>query len=143
MRQLVAPNFVSDLHFVDAFACMCSAAAGIVVAAVGLVLSDTYFLLVVWFASDVVVGVVATVAASAAGASIVVVSVVAGTVDAGVATWVLSAVGISIPLVCPVQTSPSPSIFSLSRLVQLLFHPATFCAARPCMYLRTFGRHPV
>ena len=52
-------------------------------------------------ATDVVVGVVATVAASDAGAAIVdvfVVAVVAGAVAVAVARWFLSAVVISTPL---------------------------------------------
>ena len=143
MRQLAVPTAFSGIHFVAAVACMRSAAAGTVVTVVVLVLPDIHRSLVVGAATVVVVGVVATVAASDAGAAIVVVSVVAGAVDVGVSTWVLSAAMLSTPLVCPVQTCPYPSVLSLSILVQLLFHPATFCSARACMHLRTFGRHPV
>ena len=94
----------------------------------------------------VVVGVVATVAAFDAGAAIVdvsVVAVVADDVAARVDTWFLYAVVLSTPLVCPVQTCPSPSVLSLSIHVLLLFHLATFCAARACMHLRTCGSHHV
>ena len=144
MLQFVVPTAVAGIHFVAAVACLCSATDGTVVAAAVLVLPDIYFSLVVGAATAaVVVGVVSTVAASDAGAASVVVSVVAGAVAAGVATWVLSADVISTPLVCPVQTFPSPSVLSLSTLVQILFHSATFCAARACMHLRTCGRHPV
>ena len=108
----MVPTAVSGIHFVDAVACMCSAAAGTGVAATVLVLPDIHCSLVVGAATVVVVGVVASVAASDAGAAIVIVSVVAGAVDDGVATWVLSAAVLSMPLVCPVQTCPSPSIFS-------------------------------
>ena len=125
-----------------AVACICSAAAGTVLAVAVLVLSDIHFLLVVGDATDVVVGVVATVATYAAGDANVVVYVVTGAVAAGVAMWVLSAAVLSTPLVCPVQTCPSPSVLSLSIHVLLPFHPATFCAARACMHLRTCGRHP-
>ena len=64
-------------------------------------------LLAVGAATAVDVCVVATVAASDAGAAIVdviVVAVVSGAVAVGVATWFLSAVVLSTPLVCPVQT---------------------------------------
>ena len=108
-----------------------------------LVLPDIHCFLAVGAATDGVVVVVATVAASDAGAAIVVVSVVAGAVSAGVATWFLSAAVLSMPLVSPVQTCPSPSVFSLSIYVLLYFHPATFCAARACMHLRTCGLSPV
>ena len=141
MRHLVAPTDVAGIRFVVDVACMCSAAAGMVGAAAVLVLSDIHCLLANGDATDDVVVVVATVDNSDAGSDIVSVSVVAGVVDAGVATWVLSVAVLSMPLVCPVQTCPSPSIFSLSFLVQLLFHPATFCAACAYMHLRTCGRH--
>ena len=143
MRHLVVPTAVAGINFVDAVACMCSAAAGTVVAATMLVLPDIHCSLVVEAATVVVVGVVATFVASDAGAAIVVVSVVAGAVAAGVSTWVLSAAVISTPLVCPVQTCPSPPAFPLSILVQILFHLATFCATRACMNFRTCRRHPV
>ena len=102
MRHLVVPTAVAGIHFVADVACMCSAAAGMVFADVVLVLPDIHYSLEVGAATAVVVGVVATVAASDAGAAIVAVSVVAGAVAAGVATWVLSAAVFSTPLVCPV-----------------------------------------
>ena len=142
MRHLVVPTAVAGIHFVAAVACMCFAAAGTVVGDAVLVLPDIHCLLAVGDATAAVVGVVATVATSDAGAAIVAASVVAGAVDAGVATWVLSDAVLSTPLFCSVQTCPYPSVLSLSILVQLLFHPATFCAARACMHLRTCGRHP-
>ena len=116
MRELVVPTAVAGIHFVAAVACICSSAAGTVVSAAVLVLYDIHCSLVVGAATDVVVGMVSTVAASAARAAIVVVSVVAGTVAAGVATWVLSAAALFTPLVCPVQTCPSPSIFHYPSL---------------------------
>ena len=143
MCQLVVPTDVAGIHIMADVAFMCSAASGTFVAAALLVLPDIHCLLVVGGATAFVVGVVATVAASNAGASIVVVSVVSGDVASGVATLVLSAALLSSPLVCPVQTCPSPSILSLSSLVQFLFHLETFCAARACMHLRTCGCHPV
>ena len=85
-------------------------------------------------ATAAVVGVVATVSASDAGAAIFSVSVVSGAVSAGVATWVLSSAVISLPLVFPVQTFPSPYVLSLSILVQILFRLTAFYAARACMY---------
>ena len=93
-------------------------------------------------ATAAVVGVVAPDAASDAGAATVAIYVVAGAVADGIATWVLSSAVLSMPLVCPVQTCPSPSVLSLSILVQILFHLATFYYARACMHLRTCGRHP-
>ena len=87
---------------------------------------------------------VATVAVSDARAAIVdfsVVAMVSGTVAAGVATWFLYDVVLSTPLVCPLQTCSSSSVLSLSIHVLLPFHPATFCAARACMHLRTCGLH--
>ena len=108
-----------------------------------LVRPDIYCSLAVGAATAAAVGVVATVDGSDAGAAIVAVSVIAGTVADGFTTWVLSADVLSTPLVCKVQTCPSPSVLSLSILVQILFHPETFCAARACMHLRTCGRHPV
>ena len=124
--------------FVADVVCMCSAVAGTVIAAAVLVLSDIHCPFVVGDDTAIVVGVVATIAASAAGAAIVIVSVVAGAVAVLLSTAVLST-----PLFCPVQTFPSQFVLSLFILVQLLFHPATFCAARECMHLRTCGRHPV
>ena len=121
--------------------CMCSAAAGMVVAAAMLVLPDIHCSLDVGAAPDAVVGVVATVVAYDAGAAIVAVYVVAGAVAVGVSTWILSADVLSTPLVCPVQIFPSPSDFSLSVLVQPLFHLAIFYDARACMHLCTCGRH--
>ena len=137
------PTAVAGIHFVATVACMCSAAAGTDVAAEVLVLPDIHCLLAVGAITVAVVGVVATVAVSDAVAAIVAVSVVAGSVADGVATWVLSDAVLSTSLVCPVHTCPYPSVFSLSILVQLLFHPATFCAARACMHLRTCGPHHV
>ena len=143
MRHLVIPTDVAGIHFVASVACMCSAAAGTIVAADVLVLPDIHCLLAVGAITAAVVGVVATVSASDAEAAIVFVSVVAGSVSDGFATWFLSAAVLSAPLVCPVQTFPSQFFLSLFILVQLLFHPATFCAARECIHLRTCGRHPV
>ena len=137
------PTYVAGIHFVAAVACICSDAAGTVVAAAVLMLSDIHCSLVVGAATAVVVGLVATVAASDSGAVIVVVSVVSGYVAARVATWILSAALISTPLVCPVQTCPSPYILSLSILVHILFHLETFCDSHACMHLRTCERHPV
>ena len=105
MRLLVVPTAAAGIHFEAAVACMCSAAIGTVVAAALLVPPDMHCSLAVGAATDVVVGVVATVAASDTGAAIVdlsVVAVVAGAVAAGVATWFLSAVVFSTLLVCPV-----------------------------------------
>ena len=142
MRHSVIPTAVAGIHFVSAVACMCSDAAGTVGAAAVLVLPDIHFFLAVGAATAAVVVVVATDAASDAGSATVTVSVVAGAVAARIATWVLSDAVLSTPLVCPVQTCPSPSVLSLSILVQVLFHLATFYAARACMLLRTCGRHP-
>ena len=132
MRLLVVPNAAAGIHFEATVACMCSAAIGTVVAAAVLVPPGMHYLLAVGSATAVVVGVVATVAASDSGAAIVdvsVVDVVAINVAAGVATWFLSAVVISTLLVCSVQTCPYPYVLSLSIHVLLPFHPATFCAA--------------
>ena len=128
MRHLVVPTDVAGVHFVAAISCMCSATDGTVFAAAVLVLSDIHCSLAVGGATSVVVGVVATVAASDAGAAVVAVSVVAGAVSAGVSTCVLSDAVLSTPLFCTVQTCPSPSVLSLSILVQLLFHMETLCA---------------
>ena len=141
MRHLVVPTAVAGIHFVADVACMCYAEAGTFGTAVVLVLPDIHCLLDVGAATADVVGLAATVAASAAGASNFAVSVVAGAVAAGVATWFLSAPVISTSLVCPVKIFPSPSALSLSILVQTLFHLATFYAARACMHLRTCGRN--
>ena len=111
MRHLVVPTAVAGIHFLAAVACMCSDAADKVVAAVVLVLPDIHFSIDVGAATDAVVGVVATVSVSDAGSAIVAVSMVAGAVAAGVATWVLSDDVISTPVVCPVQTCPSTSFF--------------------------------
>ena len=146
MRLLVVPTAAAGINFEAAVECMCSAAIGTVVAAAVLVSPGMHCSLAVGAATAVVVGVVATVAVSDAGATIVdfsVVAVVAGAVAAGVATWFLSAVVIYTPLVCPVQTCPSPYILSLSIHVLLPFHPATFCAAHVCMHLCTCGPHQV
>ena len=110
MRHLVVPTAVSGIHFVAAVVCMCYAAAGTVAAAAVLVLPYIHCSIVVGADTAVAVDVVATVAASDAGADIVVVSVVAGAVASGVATWLLSAAVISMPLVFPVKTCPSPSV---------------------------------
>ena len=114
----MVPTAAAGINFVASVACMCSATIGTVVAAAALVPHDMYCFLVVGAATAVVVGVVATVAASDAGAAIVDVSVVAvvsgavaGDVADGVATWLLSAVVLSKPLVCPVKTCPYPSVF--------------------------------
>ena len=115
MRHLVVPTDVAGIHFVADVACMCSVAVGTVGAAAVLVLPDIHCLLAVGATTAAGVGVVATVAAS--DAYIVAVSVVSGTVAAGVVTWVLSAAVLSMPLVCPVQNCPSPSVLSLSILV--------------------------
>ena len=131
MRHLVVPTAVAGINFVAAVSCMCSVAAGTVFATAVLVLPYIHCLLVVGSVTNVVVGVVATVAAPDAGAAIVVVSVVAGAVAAGVAMWVLSAAVLSTPLVCPVQTCPSLSVF-------FIIHPCpapvpsgnVFCCAR-------------
>ena len=146
MRLLVFPTAVADTHFEAAVACMCSAAIGTDVAAAVLVPPGMHCLLAVGDATDVVVGVVATVAAYDAGAAIVdfyVVAVVVGAVAAGVDMWFLSTVVLSTPLVCPVQTRPSPSVLSLSIHVLIPFHSETFFAARACMHLRTCGSHHV
>ena len=146
MRLLVVPTAAAGIHLEAAVACMCSAAIGMVVAAAVLVPPGMHCLLAVGDATGVFVAVVATVAASDAGVAIIdvsVVAVVAGAVAAGVATWFLSAVVISTPLVCPVQTCPSPSVFSLSIHVLLPFNPAMVCAARACMHHCTCGPHHV
>ena len=142
MRHLVVPTAVAGIHFVAAVACMCSAAAGTVGAAAVLVPPDIHCSLAVGAANAAVVGLAATVAATAAGAANFAVYLVAGAVATGASTWVLSDAVLSTPLVCPVQTCPSPSVLSLSILVQLLFHLATFYAARACMHLRSCGRFP-
>ena len=116
---------------------MCSAEAGTIVSAAVLVLPDIHCSLSVGSATADVVGLVGTVAASDAGAAIVAGDVVAGDVAAGVDTWVLSTAVPSTTLFCQVQTCPYPSVLSLSILVQLLFHPAKFCAVRACMHLPT------
>ena len=146
MRLLVVPTAASGIHFEATVACMCSAEIGMVVAAAVLVPPGMHCSLAVGATNPVVVGVVATVAASDDGAAIVDVSVVAvdaGAVATGVATCFLSAVVISTPLVCPVQTCPSPSFLSLSIHVLLSFHPATFFAVRVCMHLRMCRPHHV
>ena len=112
MRNLVVPTAVSGIHFVDDVAFMCYSAAGTVGAATVLVLPDIHCSLAVGDSIADVVGLVATIDASDARASIVAVDLVACAVAGGVAMWVLSDAVISMPLVCPVQTCPSPSIFS-------------------------------
>ena len=116
MRHFVVPTAFAGIHFVAAVACMCSAAAGTVGAAVVLVLPGIHCALAVGAATADVVGVVATDAASDAGAVTVAVSVVSGDVAAGVATWVLSDAVLSTPFVCPVQTCPSPYVFHYPSL---------------------------
>ena len=106
MRHFLVPTAVSGINFVVSFVCMCSAAAGTVGAAVVFMLQDIHCSLAVEAANSDVVGVVAT----DAGAATVSISVVAGPVAAGVATWVLSDAVLSKTLVCPVQTWPSPSV---------------------------------
>ena len=146
MHLLVVSTAAAGIPFEAAVVCMCYAAIGTVVAASVLVPPGMYFSLDVGAATAVVVGVFATVAASDAGAAIFdvyVVAVVAGAVAAGVATWFLSAVVLSTPLVFQVQTCPSPYVLSLSIHVLLLFHPETFCAACACIQLRTCGPHHI
>ena len=142
MRHLVVPNAVAGINFLASIVCMCSAAAGTVGTSAVLVLPDIHCSLAVGAATAVVDGLVATDGASDAGSATVAVSVVAGAVSAGVSTMFLSAAVLSTSLVCPVQTCPSPSVFSLYILVQLLFHLETFYAVRACMNLRTCGRPP-
>ena len=141
----MVPTAVSGIHFVASVVCMCSAAAGTFDATSVLVLLDIHCSLAVGATTAAVVGLDATFSASAAGAAIFSVSMVAGAVAgavaAGVAMWVLSAAVISTPLVCTVQTLPYPSVLSLSILVQPLFHLATFYATRACMHLCKCGRH--
>ena len=138
----MVPTSVSGIHFVNAVACMCSAAVGTFGAAAVLVLPDIHCSLAVGAATSAVVGLAATVAASAAGASNFSVSVVSGAVASGVATWVLSSALLSTLLVFSVQTFPFPYVLSLSILFQPLFHLATFYAALAHMHLRICGRHP-
>ena len=138
----MVPTAVAGIHFVAAVACMCSAAAGTFGDSAVLVIPDIHCLLAVGAATGAVVGLAATVDASAAGAANFAVYVVAGAVATGASTWVLSDAVLSTPLVFPVQIFPSPSVLSLSILVQPLFHLATFYAARACMHLHTCGRHP-
>ena len=141
MRHYVVPTAVDGIHFVAAAACMCYDAAGMFGAAVVLVLPDIHCSLAVGAANAAVVGLAATVDATAAGVTNLAVSVVACDVAAGVATWFLSAAVLSKLLVFPVQIFPSPSALSLSVLFQTLFHLAMFYAARACMHLRTCGCH--
>ena len=146
MLLLVAPTAAAGIHLVDAAACMCPAAAGTVVASEVVVPPDMHCLPLVGASTDVVV-VVAIVAASIAGDTIVAISVaavIAGVVAVGVATLTaLSAAVTSKLIVFLAQTCPSPFVLSLSTLVLLLFHQATFCAARACTHLRTYGPHHV
>ena len=98
MRHLVVPTDVAGIHFVSDVACMCSAEAGTIVSAAVLVLPDIHCSLAVRAATAAVVGVFSIVAESDAGGVIVAVSVVAGAVAAGVATWVLYAAVFSKPI---------------------------------------------
>ena len=145
MLLVVAPTADAGIHFVAAVSCMCPAASGTVVAAEVVVPPDMHCLPAVGAANAVVVDVVAIVAASDAGAAIFAVSVasvVAGAVAVGFATvTALPADAPSMPLVCPLQTCPSPYVLSLSTHFLHLFHQATFCAARACMHLRTCAPH--
>ena len=94
MRHLMVPTAVSGIHFVAAVACMCSNAAVTIFAAAVLVLPDIHCSLAVGAATSDVVGVVAIVDASVAGA-----------IDVGFSTLIyLIASAPSTPLVCPVQT---------------------------------------
>ena len=134
MLLLVAHTAAAGIHFVADVACMCPAAAGTVVAAEVVVPPDMHCLPAVGAATAAVVDVVAIVAVSVS-------AVFAGAVAVGVAMLsALSADAPSTPLVCPVQTCPSPSVLLLSTHVLRLFHQANFCAARACMHLRTGGR---
>ena len=146
MLLLVAPTAADGIHLVSAAACMWPAVAGNVAAGV-VVPPDMHCSPIVGAATDVFVDVVSIVAASVAGAAIVAVSVAAviyGVVAVGVDTLItLSSSVPSTLLVCLAQTCPSPFDLSLSTLVLLLFHRATFCAARACMHLRTCGPHHV
>ena len=139
MLLLVVPTTAAGIHFLAAVACMCPAVAGTVVSAEVVVPPDMNCLPAVGDSTAVVV--------SDAGAVIVYVSVAAvfsGSVYVGVTTVSsLSAAAPSTPLVCPVQICPSPYVLSLSTHVLRLFRPATFCAARACMHLRTCGPHHV
>ena len=113
MRLLVVPTAADGIHFEADVTCMCSAAIGTVDAADVLVPPGMHCSLAVGADTSVVVGVVATVSDSDTGAAIVDISVVAVVdvdVAAGVATWFLSTVVPSTPLVCPIQTCPSPSV---------------------------------
>ena len=98
-------------------------------------------------AATAVVVVVDIVAASVDVAAIVAVYVaaaIASVVAIGVATLTsLSVAVFSTLLVCLAQICPSTFVVSLSTLVLLLFHQETFCAARACMHLRTCGPHHV
>ena len=114
MLLLVVPTVAAIIHFVDAAAFMCPAAAGTVVAAEVVVPPDMHYSPSIGAATSVVVGVVAIVVASVAGAAIVAVSVAALVVDVvavGVATLTsLTAAKPSTPLVCPAQNFPSPFV---------------------------------
>ena len=82
MRLLVVPTAAAGINFEAAVECMCSAAIGTVVAAAVLESPGKHCSLAVGAATAVVVGVVATVAVSDAGAAIFDVSVVALVDDA-------------------------------------------------------------
>ena len=114
MLLLVVPTDADVIHFVAAVACMCPAASSTVVADEVVVPPDMHCSPDLGSATAVFVDVVATVYASDAGAAIVAVSVAdvfSGAVAVGVATLsALSSAAPSTPLVCPVQTYPSPSV---------------------------------
>ena len=126
----MVPTSVAGIPFVASFACMCSAPAGTFGAAVVVVLHDIHCSLAVGAATAAVVGLDATVAASAAGADSFAVSLVAGAVAAGVATWFMSAAVLSTPLVCPVQIFPSSSASHYPSL-------SIPCSIWQCFMLRT------
>ena len=147
MLPLVVPTAAAGIHLVAAAACMCPAVAGTVVGAEVVVPPDMHCSPSVGTDTTVVVDVVAIAADSVSGAAIVAVSVaavVAGEVAIGVATLTaLSSAEPSMPLVCPAQTCPSPSVLSLPNQVLRLFHQSTSCTARACMQLCKCGPHHV
>ena len=108
MLLLVAPTAVPGIHVVADVACMCPAEADNVVAAEVVVPPDMNCSPAVGTATAVVVDVVAIVSVSVsavfAGAVVVWVDMLSALYDAAPST----------PLVCPVQTCPSPSVLSLS-----------------------------
>ena len=107
MILLMVPTADAGIHFVAVAACMCPAVDGTVVAAEVVVPPDMHFSPAVGAATDVVVDVVAIVAASVSGAAIVAISLddlVHGAVDVGVAMFTaLSAAAPSTPLIFPAQ----------------------------------------